>query len=200
MARSAGPDKPGATGLPGGRFEGYTRPMTTDAEPATEAVSIHLADPAATARLARRVAALIQPGDVVALTGDLGAGKSTFARAFIHALPQPDGSSTDEHVPSPTFTLVQTYDRRPGTVWHFDLYRLGDPSEVTELGWDEARDGGIVLVEWPDRLGPLAPRERLDITLVLPTNEPDPEAAGRTAVLQGGGAWAERLAELAHDA
>jgi tRNA threonylcarbamoyladenosine biosynthesis protein TsaE len=174
--------------------------MTNNDPPASEAVSLHLPDPDATADLARRVAAIARPGDVIALTGDLGAGKSTFARAFIHALPQPDGSYVEEHVPSPTFTLVQTYDRRPASVWHFDLYRLGEPSEVTELGWDEARDGGILLVEWPDRLGPLAPRERLDVTLILPPNEPDPEAAGRTAVIQGGGAWAERVTELAHDA
>ncbi len=170
--------------------------MTGERPTASEVLSLHLPDAEATAALARRVAAQVRPGDVIALTGDLGAGKSTFARGFIHALPDPQGTYRDEHVPSPTFTLVQTYDRWPAPVWHFDLYRLGDPSEVVELGWDEARDGGIVLVEWPDRLGPLAPRNRLDVTLVLP-DEGDPDAAGRTAVLQGGGSWIDRVDALA---
>ena len=172
--------------------------MSAETPTASEVLSLHLPDADATAALARRVAAQARPGDVIALTGDLGAGKSTFARAFIHALPDPQGAYPDEHVPSPTFTLVQTYDRRPAPVWHFDLYRLGDPSEVVELGWDEARDGGIVLVEWPDRLGPLAPRDRLDVTLVLP-DAADPDEAGRTAVLQGGGAWIARVDALAEE-
>lgn len=174
--------------------------MISDARYESEALSLDLPDPDATVDLARRVAALVRPGDVVALTGDLGAGKSAFARAFINALPNPDGTVREEHVPSPTFTLVQVYDRRPATVWHFDLYRLADPAEVVELGWDEARDGGIVLVEWPDRLGPLAPRERLDVTLVIPAEaESDTQMGepGRRAVLQGGESWAERLATLA---
>jgi tRNA threonylcarbamoyladenosine biosynthesis protein TsaE len=169
--------------------------MSADHSTDSEGLSLHLPDPDATEALARQVAARVRAGDVIALTGDLGAGKSAFARAFINALPNPDGTPATEHVPSPTFTLVQTYERAPAPVWHFDLYRLGDPSEVVELGWDEALDGGIVLVEWPDRVGALAPSGRLDITLIVPA--PDAPADGRTAVLQGGGDWVGRLEDLA---
>jgi tRNA threonylcarbamoyladenosine biosynthesis protein TsaE len=171
--------------------------MSADPSTDSEGLSLHLPGPDATGALARQVAARVRPGDVIALTGDLGAGKSAFARAFINALPNPDGTPAAEHVPSPTFTLVQTYERLPAPVWHFDLYRLGDPAEVVELGWDEALDGGIVLVEWPDRLGALAPSARLDITLIVPA--PDAPEDGRTAVLQGGGDWAGRLEDLAAD-
>ena len=197
MAGCAAADKPSrACARP--RAAATNRRMSAAIPTASEAMSVHLPDADATAALARRVAGQVRPGDVIALTGDLGAGKSAFARAFIHALPDPQGAYPDEHVPSPTFTLVQTYDRRPATVWHFDLYRLGDPSEVVELGWDEARDGGIVLVEWPDRLGPLAPRDRLDVTLVLP-DEAGSDGAGRTAVIQGGGSWIARVDCLASE-
>lgn len=164
-------------------------------QPRAEGLSIHLPDEAATVALARCVAALVRPGDVIALTGELGSGKTSFARAFITALPRPDGSPADEPVPSPTFTLVQTYDRAPAPVWHFDLYRLSDPGEVDELGWDEALSEGVVVVEWPDRLGDRAPADRLDITFAYATSDDS-----RYAVLQGGAAWAGRLARLARDA
>lgn len=101
----------------------------------------------AAASLARRAVA----GDVFLLQGPLGAGKSVFARAFIRAL---CGAGID--VPSPTFTLVQTYEANV-PVWHFDLYRLQDPDEIFEIGWEEAR-GGIALIEWPERLGPYKPQ------------------------------------------
>lgn len=89
-------------------------------------------------------------GDIFTLQGDLGAGKSVFARGFIRAL---CGADTD--VPSPTFTLVQSYDSPKGTIYHFDLYRLEDPEEVYGLDWDAALSGGISLIEWPDKSGTL---------------------------------------------
>ena len=112
-----------------------------------------LADEAATASLARRLAQHARPGDVIALRGDLGSGKTSFARAFIG----------EADVPSPTFTLVQIYERPPGRIWHFDLYRLQHPEEAVELDIEDAFAEGISLIEWPERLGPLLPAERLDI-------------------------------------
>ena len=119
------------------------------------------ADEAATARLAAAFAHGLRAGDVVCLEGDLGAGKTAFARAAVRALI----GNPDEEVPSPTFTLVQTYPTPAGTVWHFDLYRLSGPDEVFELGGEEATAGGIVLVEWPGRLGRLVPARRIDVTI-----------------------------------
>ncbi len=148
-------------------------------------LTIDLPDEDATAAFAGRLAPLLRAGDVVALRGDLGAGKTALARAVVRALA---GEGTE--VPSPTFTLVQIYGAPPAPVWHFDLYRLSDPGEVEELGWDEARADGIALVEWPDRLGPLAPEDRLDLTLAV-TGE-----TARRAVLAGGASWADRIARL----
>ena len=113
----------------------------------------------ATAAAAASVAALARQGDVFCLYGDLGAGKTTFARGFLHAL------AVDEDIPSPTFNLLLTYDTALGTVWHFDLYRLAAPDEVIELGIEDAFDEGICLVEWPERLGPWLPRHRIEIHL-----------------------------------
>jgi len=110
--------------------------------------------------LAADLGALLVPGDVVALHGDLGTGKTTFARALIQSL-----LDRAEEVPSPTFTLVQTYDTSRGTIWHADLYRLTDPNEVVELGLTDAFSNDIALVEWPDRLGPYLPDSRIDMTL-----------------------------------
>lgn len=106
--------------------------------------------PLDTAAIALRVAFLLHLGDIILLKGELGAGKSTFARALIKAL---CGEMTD--VPSPTFTLVQTYEAPSFTLWHFDLYRLKDPQEIYELGIEEAFRCGVSLIEWPERLGPL---------------------------------------------
>jgi tRNA threonylcarbamoyladenosine biosynthesis protein TsaE len=150
--------------------------------------SIMLANEAATAALAAALAHQARPGDVVTLAGPLGAGKTSFARAFIAALGVPD------EVPSPTFTLVQTYETDSFTVWHFDLYRLTSSDEVHELGLDEALAGGVVLIEWPDRLGALLPRERLDIVL-----EPGGDPGARRATLRATARWATALRELAAD-
>ncbi len=121
---------------------------------------VALADEAATARLAARLAPLARPGDVIALEGDLGTGKTSFARAFVRAL-----THAAEEVPSPTFTLAQLYECDTGTIWHFDLYRLEKPDDALELGIEEAFADGISLIEWPERLGPWLPRQRLALRL-----------------------------------
>ncbi|MEO1090085.1 MAG: tRNA (adenosine(37)-N6)-threonylcarbamoyltransferase complex ATPase subunit type 1 TsaE [Pseudomonadota bacterium] len=113
----------------------------------TATETLELADQAATKAFAGRLARLLTRGDVVTLSGDLGAGKSTLARAAIQAL-----AGAPIEVPSPTFTLVQIYDLSTLTVWHADLYRLNHPSEVDELDLDAAMVDGALLVEWPDRL------------------------------------------------
>ncbi len=111
-------------------------------------------------RLAALLATKLATGDVILLTGDVGAGKTHFARSLIQSvLVQP------EDVPSPTFTLVQTYDTQVGEIWHADLYRLTSVFEVEELGLIDAFDTSVCLVEWPDRLGPLTPANALSITL-----------------------------------
>ena len=115
---------------------------------------------AATEALAARLAAILRPGDAVLLEGPLGAGKSAFARALLRAA---SGDAALE-VPSPTFTLVQSYKSARGMIHHFDLWRLDGPGGLAELGWDEAR-ADIVLVEWPDRLGGLWPDGALTIAL-----------------------------------
>lgn len=118
-----------------------------------------------TIRRAQELAHRLQGKDVMAgtllcLHGTLGMGKSVFARALIRALCHDDTLD----VPSPTFTLVQTYDSANGTpLYHFDLYRLQDPEEVYELGWDDAISEGLCIVEWPERLGYLLPARRIDI-------------------------------------
>jgi tRNA threonylcarbamoyladenosine biosynthesis protein TsaE len=126
------------------------------------ATSRHIALPdlPATEALAAALARLIRPGDAVLLEGELGAGKTVFARALLRAAA---GDAALE-VPSPTFTLVQEYDTERGPIHHFDLWRLDGPAGLDELGWDAARDG-IVLVEWPDRLGALRPADALTIAL-----------------------------------
>ena len=156
----------------------------------TSLFTIELADEAATADLARRLAPCLKPGDVVTLRGDLGAGKTSFARALIRALSGTDGA--EREVPSPTFTLVQSYDTPAGLVHHFDLYRIQSPDELTEIGWDEALADGLVLVEWPERAGNLLPGRRLDIALAF-----GPGTEARRATLQPQGGWEADHAGLA---
>ncbi len=136
-----------------------------------------LPDAGATAALAARIAARARPGDVFLLSGPLGAGKTAFARAFIRARA---GDAALE-IPSPTFTLVQTYDLPNGPIWHYDLWRISGPAALEELAWDEAQTG-IVLVEWPDRLGPQTPPGALCISI-------SPIPAGREITLRGNERW-----------
>jgi tRNA threonylcarbamoyladenosine biosynthesis protein TsaE len=121
-----------------------------------------LPDQAATEALAARLAAQVQPGDTILLEGPLGAGKTTFARAFLRTLT--NDKALD--VPSPTFTLVQTYDTPKGQVFHYDLWRLDGPDALAELDWDAALDA-IALVEWPDRLQDQRPDNAIVIALAL---------------------------------
>lgn len=149
-------------------------------------ITIELRDEAATAALAARIAAVAQPGDVIALRGPLGAGKTAFARAFIHA------SGGSGEVPSPTFTLVQIYDLPAAAVWHIDCYRLRRAEEAWELGIEDAFRDAITLIEWPERIEELLPAERLDVTLSAG------DAPGsRRAHLAAAETWGERLAGLA---
>lgn len=128
--------------------------------------SCHLDTADATADLARALAGRLSAGDVILLSGDVGAGKTHFARALIQSL-----LTTAEDVPSPTFTLVQTYETPNAEIWHSDLYRLTTIHEIEELGLTDAFETAICLVEWPDRLGPLVPDNALDITLAYADND-----------------------------
>lgn len=135
-------------------------------EPARDpdlAVTVSLTSPEATERCARAIAELLVPGDTILLEGPIGAGKSHFCRAAIRQLLAREGR--DEDIPSPTFTLVQTYFLADTEIWHADLYRLADPGQLVELGLDEAFETAIVFVEWPDRLGGAAPMDALRIAL-----------------------------------
>lgn len=144
---------------------------------------LNLSDLAATERLAARLAARATPGDAILLEGSLGVGKTALARAFLRAA---SGAPALE-VPSPSFTLVQSYDTRLGPVHHFDLWRLEIPGSLVELGWQEATQD-IVLVEWPDRLGALRPTDALTVTLAFG------EGDRRQVTLSG---WPGRIEHLA---
>jgi len=151
---------------------------------------VDLPDLAATAAFGRRLAGLLRQGDVVALKGGLGVGKTTLARAIVAGL-----SPEAEDVPSPTFTLVQTYPAAlsdgPAELWHFDLYRLDRPDQVYELGIEDALADGVSLIEWPELAAGLLPKERLlTIELQIANGE------ARRARIQGGAAWRDRLPGL----
>lgn len=148
---------------------------------------MNLPDEAATARLGAAIAAALRPGEAVCLSGPLGAGKSTLARALVRALTTPD-----EEVPSPTFTLVQFYEGPRLAIAHFDLYRLSDPDEAYEIGLDEALDAGAAVIEWPQRLEGRLPPDRLDVEIELAEDD----AGGRRARLTPHGAWEGRGLEL----
>ena len=142
---------------------------------------MYLADPAATEAAGRALGAMLREGDVVLLSGDLGAGKTSFARGVLAAL------GLEGEVASPTFTIVLTYDppevRLP--LWHVDLYRIEDEDELEELGLDEATDGGALLIEWPDRLGARGWPGALALSIA-------PEGEGRRLTWDAGAAWEGR--------
>lgn len=137
-----------------------------------------------TAAFATQLAPLLRCGDTLLLEGPIGAGKSAFARALIRAR-----LGRMEDVPSPTFTLVQTYDDPAGDIWHCDLYRLTHPDELLELGLDEAFEGAICLVEWPDRLGTLTPADALLLSFSANEN-------GHDVRIRATDTWADRLGQL----
>ncbi len=149
-----------------------------------------LADENCTIALGAELALMLQPGDFIALKGDLGTGKTALARAIIRAC----GLAEDEDVPSPTFTLVQSYEHIRIPVWHFDLYRIEAPEEIFELGFEEAEDSAICLVEWPEKMARYLPANYLEICL-------EHAGPGRRALLRAHGNWKPRLerARLLHD-
>ena len=147
-------------------------------------LAVPLPDLAATDALARRIAPHLKHGDAIALHGPLGAGKTSFARALLRAL------GIKEDVPSPTFTLLQTYETPAFPIHHFDLYRLKSEAELDEIGWDEALASGVALIEWPERAGRRMPRNLLSLRFAFDGKN------GRTATLEPCGAWAKRAENL----
>jgi len=148
---------------------------------------IDLPDLAATAALGERIARVLRPGDVIALTGGLGAGKTTLARAILAAL------GHEGEVPSPTFTIIETYDAPPLRlpVVHADFYRLEDPSELAEIGLDDYREGAVLIAEWPNHAGGFAHEPAcLDITLERGAKDAD---EGRFAIVKGRPDWLGRM-------
>jgi tRNA threonylcarbamoyl adenosine modification protein YjeE len=164
--------------------------MTDDTAPETSAVKcvwrVDVADEAATIALAQDLAALLQQGVMLTLAGDLGAGKTTFARALIRKL------LDDPFVeaPSPTFTLMQGYEKDATRIVHADFYRIESASELVGLGWDEAVEDAIVLVEWAERVPEILPRDRIDLRLSFA--EADNRDARRVTI-SGHGAFAPKL-------
>jgi tRNA threonylcarbamoyl adenosine modification protein YjeE len=148
---------------------------------ASAPLTVELADPEATVRFAEDVSLALQQGDCLCLSGDLGAGKSTFARALIRAI----ADDPDLEAPSPTFTLVQSYELRL-PVAHMDLYRLGSPDELDELGLDDALGEGVALIEWPEKALELLPEDRVMIRF-------DGIGDSRTLAISGPAAFTARL-------
>jgi tRNA threonylcarbamoyl adenosine modification protein YjeE len=142
---------------------------------------ILLKSPAETAGLGARIAAALEPGDAVALKGDLGAGKTTLARAILAAL------GLSEAVPSPTFTLVQRYETPGLTIAHFDLYRVEREAEIEELGLDDALVEGAALIEWPEHAGSRLPQDALHVQLIAV------DETSRRAILSGSTRWSKAL-------
>ena len=145
---------------------------------------VALPDLAATERWARFLGRHLQAGDVVTLQGNLGSGKTTFARAILQSY----GVKGD--IPSPTYTLLQTYETDHGLVVHMDLYRLKSALELDEIGWEDALHDGIALIEWPERAEVYLPEDRLNILFSIDQD------LGRSSLWTGEGLWRDRLAKL----
>ena len=148
-------------------------------------MEISLSSLSDTETLAGKIAALLEAGDVVELTGDLGAGKTTFAKFMIRHL-----LGVQTEVTSPTFNIVQLYDAPAFTIWHFDLYRLKSPHELVEIGLDEALNSGVSLIEWSEIASDFLPNERLIVKLSCRTNDE------RVIILEGHGKWQKMLQTL----
>ena len=144
-------------------------------------MSVELPDLAAMERLGQRIAAKLRAGDVVALSGELGAGKTTLARAVLAAL------GHRGEVPSPTFTIVESYDTLDPPTVHADFYRLEDTREAEELGLEDYREGAALLAEWPERAGGFA-QEAACLSVTL-----EKVGEGRRAIVEGGAAWQGRM-------
>ena len=148
------------------------------------------------------LAQILETGDVLALDGGLGAGKSTLARGIICGVLQQLGLPAED-IPSPTFTLVQSYpwpngDDHEREVWHMDLWRLDGPDDIIELGFDEALGRHAMIIEWPDRLGELLPPDALLLSITTPADASPADASTRSVCItaRDDGAWPERLAGL----
>ena len=146
--------------------------------------------PDETTKFSHRFAAILRPGDVVLLSGGIGAGKTHFARGVIQSL-----LIEPEDVPSPTFTLVQTYETENGMCWHADLYRVGGPGEVAELGLLDAFEEAICLIEWPDRLGPDQPQDALNLEFVVGVAD----ETRTISATSNSPVWSEKLSGFGHD-
>lgn len=163
-----------------------------NAPQATSPFSCWLSSPEETTQLAQKIAAQLQPGDCLLLEGPIGAGKTHFARSLIQSL-----MTVPEDVPSPTFTLVQTYDVANAELWHADLYRLSALEEIEELGLTEAFDDAICLIEWPDRLAELTPSHALHLALTLETDLASEHEDRRHLTLTWSDAkWQNRLGDI----
>ncbi len=159
---------------------------------ATSPFSCWLSSPEETTQLAQKIAAQLQPGDCLLLEGPIGAGKTHFARSLIQSL-----MTISEDVPSPTFTLVQTYDVAGTELWHADLYRLSALEEIEELGLTEAFDDAICLIEWPDRLAELTPSHALHLALALETDlASEHEDRRRLTLTWSDAKWQNRLGDI----
>src|SRR5271163_2702663 len=156
-------------------------------DPTTFALA--LSNETATAHLMADLALLIGPGDVVTLSGDLGAGKTAAARALIRYLAGDDALE----VPSPTFTLAQSYELAPFSVVHADLYRINDPTELEEIGLSPLPEGNLALIEWPERAAGALPKDRIDIAL---SHRPALGSSARAAEITGYGKAAAQVARL----
>ena len=155
-------------------------------------VTIPIRSPEKTAELAVQIGSSLGAGDCLLLSGPVGAGKTHFARHLIWSL-----QKTPEDVPSPTFTLVQTYETNVGEVWHADLYRLSALDEIEELGLTDAMGTAICLIEWPELLGPLSPAHALNLTFEPDQNDENTRLITFTATADR---WAALLGNLTHDA